>query len=382
LSFTGLDPWESALEIMGDWPEVTAELDAEDKEEAGNVVLALTWRSLQNDIFLQGVTEFVDVFRNPDRAARWMGRQIINRTPFSGRASIGDIAKSLGMPESTVKYLDIASLGATKIPIPMWQTTARSIKRANDYDYFDESTGIQYNLENPKFNTKVRKGDITKQTTRDDGTLVDIEPTIPVVENYLKKFGLSFKRTLSQGVTGWDADLEPVRNKYTGKYMQYPVGFGYKNYNRFKYSESENNPILTFMDEIGIVDTPLPDELYGGIYLDSENWLKINNSIPLLRDEEGVSFQEKLLDYINDPEVKKRRKILKEGPDAIDSQRSKRYRDQITKELRNGFRNIYKQQEEDAIMRWLEQDRPDLYDAYIKELEALDEGFERNLDTN
>ena len=45
LSFQGLDPWESALEIMGDWPEVTAELDAEDKEEAGNVVLALTWRS-------------------------------------------------------------------------------------------------------------------------------------------------------------------------------------------------------------------------------------------------------------------------------------------------------------------------------------------------
>ena len=382
LSFQGLDPWESALEIMGDWPEVTAELDAEDKEEAGNVVLALTWRSLQNDIFLQGVTEFVDVFRNPDRFARWMGRQIINRTPFSGRASIGDIAKSLGMPESTVKYLDIASLGATKIPIPMWQTTARSIKRANDYDYFDESTGIQYNLENPKFDTKVRKGDITKQTTRDDGTLVDIEPTIPVVENYLKKFGLSFKRTLSQGVTGWDADLEPVRNKYTGKYMQYPVGFGYKNYNRFKYSESENNPILTFMDEIGIVDTPLPDELLGGIYLDSENWLKINNSISLLRDEEGVSVQEKYLEYINDPEVKKRRKILKEGPDAIDSQRSKRYRDQITKELRNGFRDIYKEQEERAIMRWLEQDRPDLLDAYIKELEALDEGFERNLDTN
>jgi len=382
LSFTGLDPWESALEIMGDWPEVTAELDAEDKEEAGNVLLALTWRSLQNDIFLQGVTEFVDVFRNPDRAARWMGRQIINRTPFSGRASIGDIAKSLGMPESTVKYLDIYSLGATEIPIPMWQTTARSIKRANDYDYFDESTGIQYNLENPKFDKKVRKGDITKQTTRDDGTLVDIEPTIPVVENYFKKFGLSFKRTLSQGVTGWDADLEPVRNVFTGKFMQYPVGFGYKNYNRFKYSESENNPLLTFMDEIGYIHTPLSDELLGGIYLDSENWLKINNSIPLLRDEEGVSIQEKYLEYINDPEVKKRRKILKEGPDAIDSQRSKRYRDQITKELRNGWRDIYKEQEERAIMRWLEQDRPDLLDAYIKELEALDEGFERNLDTN
>jgi len=382
LSFRGLDPWESPLEIMGDWPEVTAELDAEDKEEAGNIVLALTWRSLQNDIFLQGVTEFVDVFRNPDRFARWLGRQIINRTPFSGRASISDIAKSLGMPESTVKYLDIASLGATKIPIPMWRTTASSIKRANDYDYFDESTGIQYNLENPKFDTKVRKGDITKQTTRDDGTLVDVEPKIPVVENYFKKFGLSFKRTLSQGVTGWDADLEPVRNKYTGKYMQYPVGFGYKNYNRFKYSESENNPILTFMDEIGIVDTPLSDELLGGIYLDSENWLKINNSIPLIRDEEGVSVQEKYLEYINDPEVKKRRKILKEGPAAIDSQRSKRYRDQITKELRNGFRQIYKEQEERAIMRWLEQDRPDLLDAYIKELEALDEGFERNLDTN
>ena len=59
-----------------------------------------------------------------------------------------------------------------------------------------------------------------------------------------------------------------------------------------------------------------------------------------------------------------------------------RYRDQITKELRNGFRQIYREQEERAIMRWLEQDRPDLLDAYIKELEALDEGFERNLDTN
>ena len=164
--------------------------------------------------------------------------------------------------------------------------------------------------------------------------------------------------------------------------MQYPVGFGYKNYNRFKYSESENNPLLTFMDEIGYIHTPLSDELLGGIYLDSENWLKINNSIPLLRDEEGVSIQEKYLEYINDPEVKKRRKILKEGPDAIDSQRSKRYRDQITKELRNGWRDIYKEQEERAIMRWLEQDRPDLLDAYIKELEALDEGFERNLDTN
>ncbi len=382
LSFQGLDPWESAMEIMGDWPEVTAELDAEDKEEAGNVVLALTWRTLQNDTFLKGATEFINVFRHPDRAARWMGRQIINRIPFSGRASVSDIAKSLGMPESTVKYLDIASLGASKIPLPMWQSTARSIKRANDYDYFDESTGIQYNLENPKFKEiKVRKGDITKQTTREDGTLVDVEPKIPVVEDYFKKFGLNFKRTLSQGVTGWDADLEPVRNKYTGKFKQYPVGFGYKNYNRFKISESENNPILTFMDEIGIVDTPLPDELLGGIYLDSENWLKINNSIPLIRDEEGVSVQEKYLEYINDPQVQKRLKILKEGPDAIDSQRSKRYRDQITKQLRNGFRNIYKDQEERAIMKWLQEDAPDKMEAYLKELEALNEGFERNIDS-
>ena len=33
-------------------------------------------------------------------------------------------------------------------------------------------------------------------------------------------------------------------------------------------------------------------------------------------------------------------------------------------------------------MRWLEQDRPDLLDAYEKELEALDEGYERNLCPN
>jgi len=121
--------------------------------------------------------------------------------------------------------------------------------------------------------------------------------------------------------------------------------------------------------------------LLGGIYLDSENWIKINNSIPLIRDEEGVSVQEKYLEYINDPEVQKRRKILKEGPDAIDSQRSKRYRDQITKQLRNGFRNIYKDQEERAIMKWLQEDAPDKMEAYLKELEALNEGFERNIDS-
>ena len=46
-------------------------------------------------------------------------------------------------------FIDIYSLGATKIPIPMWRTTASSIKRANDYDYFDDATGIQYDLENP-----------------------------------------------------------------------------------------------------------------------------------------------------------------------------------------------------------------------------------------
>jgi|TARA_B100001939_G_scaffold153294_1_gene132425 hypothetical protein len=382
LSFQGLDPWESAMEMMGDWPEVTAELDAEDKEEAGNVAVALAWRSIQNDIFLKGATELMNVMRSPDRFARWLSRQIINRTPFSGTASISDIAKSLGMPESTVKYLDIASLGASKIPIPMWRTTAASIKRANDYDYFDDATGVQYNIENPKFNKKVRKGDVIKQTTREDGTLVDVEPKIPLVENYFKKFGLEFKRALSQGVTGYDADLEPERNTKTGKFRQYPVGFGYKNYNRFKRSESENNPILTFEDEIGYISPPLPDTLYGGIYLDSKNWLKINNSIPLIRDEEGVTVQEKYLEYINDPETQKRLEILKQGPEALDSQRSLKYREQIIKELRNGYRQIEEEQQNRAIMRWLEQDRPDLLDAYEKELEALDEGYERNLFPN
>jgi len=380
LSFQGLDPWEAVMEMMGDWPEVTAELDAEDKEEAGNVAVALAWRSLQNDTFLKGATELMSVMRNPDRFARWMSRQIINRTPFSGRASVSDIAKSLGMPESTVKYLDIYSLGATKIPIPMWRTTASSIKRANDYDYFDDATGIQYNLENPKFDKKVRKGDITKQTTREDGTLVDIEPKIPLVENYFKKFGLEFKRALSQGVTGWDADLEPVRNTKTGKFRQYPVGFGLKNYNRFKTSESENNPILSFMDEIGYIEPQLPDQIYGGIYLDSENWLKINNSIPLIRDENGVTVQEKYIEYINDPDTQKRLKILRQGPKALDSQRSIRYREQIIKELRNGFRQIEREQEERAIYKWITEERPDLLEAYENELEALNDGYEFNLD--
>jgi hypothetical protein len=368
------------MEMMGDWPEITAELDAEDKEEAGNIAVALAWRSLQNDTFLKGATELMSVMRSPDRFARWMSRQIINRIPFSGRASVSDIAKSLGMPESTVKYLDIYSLGATKIPIPMWRTTASSIKRANDYDYFDDATGIQYDLKNPKFDKKVRKGDITKQKTREDGTLVDVEPKIPLVENYFKKFGLEFKRALSQGVTGWDADLEPIRNTKTGKFRQYPVGFGLKNYNRFKTSESENNPILSFMDEIGYIEPQLPDELYGGIYLDSKNWLKINNSIPLIRDEDGVTVQEKYLEYINDPETQKRLKILRQGPEALDSQRSLRYREQIIKELRNGFRQIEKEQEDRAIDKWLREDRPDLLEAYEKELEALDDGYEFNLD--
>lgn len=380
LSFQGLDPWEAVMEMMGDWPEVTAELDAEDKEEAGNVAVALAWRSLQNDTFLKGATELMSVMRDPDRFARWMSRQIINRIPFSGRASVSDIAKSLGMPESTVKYLDIYSLGATKIPIPMWRTTAASIKRANDYNYFDDATGIQYDLKNPKFDKKVRKGDVIKQTTREDGTLVDVEPKIPLVENYFKKFGLEFKRALSQGVTGWDADLEPVRNTKTGKFRQYPVGFGLKNYNRFKTSESENNPILSFMDEIGYIEPQLPDTLYGGIYLDSENWLKINNSIPLIRDEDGVTVQEKYLEYINDPETQNRLKILRQGPEALDSQRSLRYREQILKELRNGFRKIEKEQEDRAIDRWLNEDRPDLLEAYEKEIEALDDGYEFNLD--
>ena len=105
------------MEMMGDWPEVTAELDAEDKEEAGNVAVALAWRSIQNDIFLKGATELMNVMRSPDRFARWLSRQIINRTPFSGTASISDIAKSLGMPESTVKYLDIASFCACLLPL-------------------------------------------------------------------------------------------------------------------------------------------------------------------------------------------------------------------------------------------------------------------------
>ena len=380
LSFQGLDPWESVMEIMGDWPEITAELDAEDKEEAGNIAIALAWRSLQNDTFLKGATELISVMRKPDRFARWMSRQIINRSPLPGRASVSDIAKTLGMPESTVKYLDIYSLGATKIPIPMWRTTASSIKRANDYNYFDDTTGIQYNLENPKFEKKVRKGDITKQTTREDGTLVDIEPKIPLVENYFKKFGLEFKRALSQGVTGWDADLEPIRNTKTGKFRQYPVGFGLKNYNRFKTSESENNPILSFMDEIGYIEPQLPDEIYGGIYLDSKNWLKINNSIPLIRDEDGVTVQQKYLEYINDPETQKRLKILRQGPKAIDSQRSIRYREQIIKELRNGFRRIEREQEDRAIYKWITEERPDLLEAYESELEALDSGYESNLD--
>ena len=163
-------------------------------------------------------------------------------------------------------------------------------------------------------------------------------------------------RELSLGINGWDADLEPVRNVWDGKFQQYPTGFGYKNMNPIKSSESVNNPIFTFMQEIGYRPTALSDELLGGIYLDSTNWVKINNSIPLIRDEDDVSFQEKLLNYINDSDVQKRLNIILENPQAIDSQRSKALRDQYIKELRNGWHNIYKEQEERAILKWLQEE--------------------------
>jgi len=391
VQFERLDPWASPFSFMGDYPDITAALDIEDVEEVGNIAIALASRQIKDDTFLKGVTEFMDMWSDPsgDKFARWLARQIMLRTT-PGFASVGDIARATGIPEGTVKYLDIATLGVSKIPIPMPQTLARSIKRSQDYEFYDEPTGLTYKLENPKFNRKIRKGDLTKQIEREDGSLKD-EDKIPFVEDVFKKFGINFMRELSLGINGWDADLEPVRNVWDGKFQQYPTGFGYKNMNPIKSSESVNNPIFTFMQEIGYRPTPLSDELLGGIYLDSKNWVKINNSIPLIRDEDDVSFQEKLLNYINDSDVQKRLKIINQNPETIDSQRSKTLRDKYIQELRNGWHSIYKAQEEEAILRWLQEEAEESkaagrglgkLEAYIKEFEALNNDYTFNLDQN
>ena len=391
VQFERLDPWASPFSFMGDYPDLSAALDIEDVEEVGNIANALAFRQIKDDTFLKGITEFMDMWKDPsgDKFARWMARQIMLRTT-PGFASVGDIARATGIPEGTVKYLDIATLGVSKIPIPMPQTLARSIKRSQDYEFYDEPTGLTYKLKNPKFNRKIRKGDLTKQIEREDGTLKD-EDKIPFIEDAFKKFGINFMRELSLGINGWDADLEPVRNVWDGKFQQYPTGFGYKNMNPIKSSESVNNPIFTFMQEIGYRPTPLSDELLGGIYLDSENWVKINNDIPLIRDEDGVSFQEKLLNYINDSDVQKRLNIILQNPEAIDSQRSKALRDQYTKELRKGWHNIYKEQEDRAIFKWLKEEAEESkaegrglgkLEAFIKEYEALNSDYDANLDRN
>ncbi len=391
VQFERLDPWASPFSFMGDYPDLSAALDIEDQQEVGNIANALAFRQIKDDTFLKGVTEFMDMWSDPsgDKFARWMARQIMLRTT-PGFASVGDIARATGIPEGTVKYLDIATLGVSKIPIPMPQTLARSIKRSQDYEFYDEPTGLTYKLENPKFNRKIRKGDLTKQIEREDGSLKD-EDKIPFVEDAFKKFGINFMRELSLGINGWDADLEPVRNVWDGKFQQYPTGFGYKNMNPIKSSESVNNPVFTFMQEIGYRPTPLSDELLGGIYLDSKNWVKINNSIPLIRDEDDVSFQEKLLNYINDSDVQKRLKIINQNPETIDSQRSKTLRDKYIQELRNGWHSIYKAQEEEAILRWLQEEAEESkaagrglgkLEAYIKEFEALNNDYTFNLDQN
>ncbi len=381
IQFGRLDPFAGPLQVMGDFPDVIASLDIEDQEEAGSILVALARRQIQDAPFLGGLSEFLGMTDNADNFARYLARQVLLRTT-PGFASVEDIAKGLGMPESTVKYLGIGTLGLSKIPVPMPQTLARSIKRSQQYDYYDGMTGITYKIQNPRFDKKIKKGDLTNQEIREDGTLKN-QDKIPLVTDFFTRFGINYLRELSMGVNGWDADLEPIRNKFTGKFQEYPVGLGYKNFNPIKTSRSENNPITTFMQDIGYRPVKLPSEIYGGIYLNQAEWTQINNSIPLLKDEDGVGVQEKYLNFINDPEVQQRLKIITEGVEAIDSQRSKTLRDKYIKELRTGWHKIYKDSEERAIYDWItkpEQVESGKLDAYLNDLEALNEEYNTNLD--
>ena len=91
----------------------------------------------------------------------------------------------------------------------------------------------------------------------------------------------------------------------------------------------------------------------------------------------------KYLNFINDPEVQQRLKIITEGVEAIDSQRSKTLRDKYIKELRTGWHKIYKDSEERAIYDWItkpEQVESGKLDAYLNDLEALNEEYNTNLD--
>ena len=381
IQFGRLDPFAGPLQVMGDWPDIVAALDVEDQEEAGSVLVALARRQIKDAPFLGGLSEFLGMTDNADNFARYLARQVLLRTT-PGFGSVEDIAKGLGMPESTVKYLGIGTLGLSKIPVPMPQTLARSIKRSQQYDYYDGMTGITYKIQNPRFDKKIKKGDLTKQEIREDGTLKN-QDKVPLVTDFFTRFGINYLRELSMGVNGWDADLEPIRNRFTGKFQEYPVGLGYKNFNPIKTSKSENNPITTFMQDIGYRPVKLPSEIYGGIYLNQEEWTQINNSIPLLRDEEGVAIQQKYLNFIKDPEVQQRLKVIKEGAEAIDSQRSKTLRDKYIKELRTGWHNIYKESEKRAIDNWItkpEQVQSGKLDAYLKDLEGLNEEYNTNLD--
>ena len=381
IQFGRLDPFAGPLQVMGDWPDIVAALDVEDQEEAGSILVALARRQIKDAPFLGGLSEFLGMTDSADNFARYLARQVLLRTT-PGFASVEDIAKGLGMPESTVKYLGIGTLGLSKIPVPMPQTLARSIKRSQQYDYYDGMTGVTYKIQNPRFDKKIKKGDLTKQEIREDGTLKN-QDKIPLVTDFFTRFGINYLRELSMGVNGWDADLEPVRNRFTGKFQEYPVGLGYKNFNPIKTSRSENNPITTFMQDIGYRPVKLSSEIYGGIYLNQAEWTQINNSIPLLRDEEGVAIQQKYLNFINDPNVQQRLKVIREGAEAIDSQRSKTLRDKYIKELRTGWHNIYKESEKRAIDNWItkpEQVQSGKLDAYTKDLEALNEEYNTNLD--
>jgi len=354
-----LDPFATIISTAGIIGTLYHHSDDLLLEDAGVAIAAISREFVRQRFFLEGISNIFEVMDNiPYKAPDWIAKQL--------------------------------KLRFSPIPAGLGGVINRNRTQTIVDDSIDLETGenkvYRGNFVRDK---KIYPGDLSSQYIDKETGLVEDKFEVPLVQDFLTRMLITLNREILNSTPGFNSKLPAKTDVTTGRFIEYPQGFGPNYFTPIKSSERFNDPVHSFLEDIKFPIPQMPKVLDGGIELNNVQYNALERITSLVTDDNNNQLYDRLFELIQNKDIRTDFNRLK-----TDKTLSKRARMEILDRLHRPFNKRYQKFFKLGIMRFLQtkdgefgmkKGMSEFYEAWNKknnEIESEKAGFFDPLNVN
>tara|TARA_Y100001938_G_scaffold27929_1_gene37627 strand:+ start:9 stop:1904 length:1896 start_codon:yes stop_codon:yes gene_type:complete len=301
-----LDPFAAIISTAGIIGTLINHADDVLLEDAGVAINATIREFVKQRFFLEGISNIFEVFDNvPYKAPDWIAKQLRLRfvpTP----AGLGGVINRNRTQTIVDDSIDL-------------ETGKNKVYRGNFVR-----------------DKKIYPGDLSSQYIDKKTGLVEDRFEIPLVQDFLTRTLITLNREILNSTPGFNSKLPAKTDVTTGRYIEYPQGFGPNYFTPIKSNERFNDPVHSFLEDIKFPIPQMPKVLDGGIELNNVQYNALERITSLVTDDNNNQLYDRLFELIQNKDIRRDYNRLK-----TDKTLSKRARMEILDSLHRPFNKRY-----------------------------------------